>query len=204
VIPFAVSPVFHGETVAVIGGGPSLTLDQMRRVNRARMLGRLRILAVNDAAFVAASDWVHACDARWWSWHGAALACCRAIKTTADADTLDALVDGHLVDTGRSGFDADPSCIRTGGSSVYQGMHIAIHAGARRILLVGVDMRRGEAGETHWHAGHGTRTPDYASAMLPHFATLLPALAERRVEVVNCSPGSALDCFPTGDLRDHV
>jgi len=38
--------------------------------------------------------------------------------------------------------------------------------------------------------------------MLPHFPTLQPALTERGIEVINCTPGSALTCFPMGNLDE--
>ncbi len=43
---------------------------------------------------------------------------------------------------------------------------------------------------------------DYANDMLPNFPTLIEPLKARGVEVVNCTPGSALTCFPMGKIED--
>ena len=52
-------------------------------------------------------------------------------------------------------------------------------------------------GQTHWHGGHPTTHTKtvYENAMLPCFETIVEPLRERGVEVVNCTPGSALDVF---------
>jgi hypothetical protein len=51
-------PDWTGETVAVVGGGPSLTLEQVRLVGIGRFAGRCKVIAVNSAAFLAWwADW---------------------------------------------------------------------------------------------------------------------------------------------------
>lgn len=201
---FVVPPVFLGQTVIIVGGGPSLTLCDAAKVNRARLAGRCRVLAVNDAVYAVRADWLHGCDLKWWRWHVSDLAGFDGFRTSVEATPPEWDV-GQLHETGVTGFDTRPGCIRTGGCGVYQGIHIAIHAGARRVILLGVDMKRGPAGETHWHGGHPTPTTvDYAETLIPRFTTLLPAIAEHGVEVVNATPGSALLTFPLVDLEQAL
>lgn len=78
--------------------------------------------------------------------------------------------------------------------------------GASRILLLGYDMKLGPNGEKHWHADHRGRNPHAAQleGWRNAFATMLPDLAKAGVEVLNCTPGSALTCFPTANLRDWL
>ena len=42
----------------------------------------------------------------------------------------------------------------------------------------------------------------YARNFLPSIRRMAPALAARGVEVLNATPGSALDCFATARLED--
>jgi hypothetical protein len=195
--PYRVERDWPGQTVVIIGGGTSLTLEQLRTVAMARLAQKCRVIAVNDAAFVAWwADWLHACDEQWWTWHGQVARRFPGTRTTVCPGVLASHVTGYLQPTGISGFDPDPASIRTGGNSVYQAMHIAIQAGAKRIGLVGVDMKAGPDGRMHWFGEHPDMIrPDFAADLAPHFASLKPTLAEREIEVMNASPGSALTDF---------
>jgi hypothetical protein len=196
--PFTVERMWPGQTVVILAGGPSVTPAQVRAIARARLLQKCRVIAVNDAVYLAWwADWLHACDAKWWHWHIQAVQRFAGIKTTTCEDVMPGWVDGYLKVTGTEGFDEDPSLIRSGGNGAYQAMHCAIHAGASKIILVGVDMRCGEAGESHWFGDHPDRmVPDHAKGMLPHFATLQPTLEARKITVLNASIRSALRIFP--------
>lgn len=205
---FTVEPIWTGKTACIIGGGPSFTLKQNRLLARARLQpsSRFRVIAVNDAVYGAWwADWLHACDTPWWQDHIQNVHTFPGIKTTLAEDVPEPWVTGYLENTGLQGFDPDPSRCRTGANGVFQAIHIAIHAGAKKVVLVGVDMKEGPKGEKHWFGDHpgrqGFMKVDYASSMIPHFATLLPAMAERGVECFNASPGSALTTFPAIELE---
>lgn len=197
----------EGQTAIIVAGGPSLDLAQVRQVARIRIKrdDETLVVAVNDAVYPCWwADWLHFCDAKWAHWHASAVAKFAGIKTTLD-DTLP-LAWGVKVlnNTGRDGFDPDPACCRHGANSAYQATHSVIHAGVSRILLLGVDLKPSRAGERHWFGDHPQPTnPDFgkwASA----FETLLPSLRERGIEVVNCSPGSALEAFPKQPLESAL
>lgn len=206
---FTVEPIFAGMDVVVCAGGPSFSLKQVRTIARARLApgSKVRIIAVNDAVYplFGVADWLHACDGEWFFEHIQTAHTFPGIKTTLCETIPEPWVTGYLENSGSAGFDPDPSRCRTGANSAYQAMHIAIHACAKRIILVGVDMRKSSAGERHWFGDHAGMLPaaeiDYKVFMAPYFETLKPALSERGIEVVNCSPGSALESFPMGDLE---
>lgn len=76
-----------------------------------------------------------------------------------------------------------------------------MHAGAARIVLVGYDMKPAADGRAHWFGDHPIKTDRAVfSAMLNNFATLPEPLKRLGVEVINCTPDSALKVFPTDDL----
>lgn len=198
---FTVEPIWPGQNVVIIGGGPSLSLQQINAIGQARLDQTCRVIAVNDAVYVAWwADWLHACDAKWWAWHRNKATRFPGIKTTLCETVPHQWVDGYLEETGETGFEPDPAKIRHGSNGTYQAMHCAIHSGAKKIILVGVDMYG-----THWHGGHpdGIETK-YTKTMIPKFETLKPALQEHGVSVVNCSPGSALKAFPAGILQSEL
>lgn len=166
-------------------------------------------MVINDAVYGAFwADWLHACDSAWWHQHIQGVHTFPGIKTCMQDDVPAPWVDGYLLDTGPQGFDPDPTCVRTGGNSAYQAMHCAIHAGVKRIILCGVDMRKGDDGRRHWFGDHdgdlGQVDVNYNRDMAPHFATLKPELEARGIDVWNTSLNSALSTFPKLSLEQAL
>ena len=109
----------------------------------------------------------------------------------------------------------EPDGLRTGRNSGYQTINLAYHTGASRVLLLGYDMHSSGA-NSHWfgkqpvmQAGRPVKQsgdPDhavYASSYLPHFPTLARELVGK-MEVINCTPNSALKAFPWRPLEDML
>lgn len=103
----------------------------------------------------------------------------------------------------------DPGALAIGaGNSGYQAIDLGFHLGGRRALLVGYDMRAGPGGRLHWHENHpiGMNNPDdtlfrrWREAM----AALPPVLAARGLEIVNCTPNSAVTCFPAMPIEEAL
>jgi hypothetical protein len=159
-------------------------------------------IVINDTFRLA--PWaalLYAADAAWWQANPAALAFA-GLKVTVDS------VPGveSLRNTGSAGFDPDPGCIRTGSNSGYQGVHIAAQAGAARILLCGFDMSAARG--AHWFGAHPAglvnTEPHTYERFIRKFGELKVALDALGIEVVNCTPGSALKCFPMMELADAL
>lgn len=85
----------------------------------------------------------------------------------------------------------------TSSNSGLVAMHVAQKLGATRLLLLGYDM-----GGTHYFGPHSeplaNTTPDRFEVMKKQFARWTG------VPVINCTPGSALDCFPRGQIEDYL
>lgn len=194
---------WEGLTAIVVCSGPSLSTGQVRAIAKARNApdSSFRVIAVNDAVYPCwFADHLHSCDARWWRNNVLTLGRFAGVRTSVESDIPWPWTDGFLLDTGQTGYDPDPSNIRTGRNSGYQAIHIAMHYGAARIVLVGMDMKAA-AGGAHFFGNHaGVQVPQYAKTMVPLFESLRPALADRGIDVVNATPGSALEAFPAIDL----
>ena len=107
--------------------------------------------------------------------------------------------------TGRDGLETKPTGIRTGRNSGYQAINLAVHLGAKRIVLLGYDMRF-QGKKSHWHGGHPVEIRDtvFENSMLPCFPSLVKPLAKLGVEVLNATPGSALTVFPMVELENVI
>lgn len=181
-----------GGTVLCIGGGPSLTAADLE-------LARPRVdavIAINNAYQLA--PWatvLYAADARWWAWHKEGIKRFPGLKFSVSPE---AKLHGVqiLQQCGDTGLWEKPNGLCTGRNSGYQAINLAVHLGAARVLLLGYDMQIGPKGEQHWHGEHPNKSRSAYDIFKVKFKTLVPALAARGVEVVNCSRRTALDVFP--------
>jgi hypothetical protein len=102
---------------------------------------------------------------------------------------------GNGVLSAKTGLSDHPGQIHTG-NSAYGALGLAYLMGARRIALFGVD------------ASHARRIEGGRSSNLDHlpalFATAASQLDGAGVEVVNASPGSAIECFPKMTMGDAL
>jgi len=165
------------------------------------------------------ADWLYGADAgRFWGWcsgpgringdepdavdfSGTKIVAWSS-ATLVDRQYLDRLIE-HGVNVLRhcsplqcSGISPDPGLIY-GFNSVHHVLSVIHHTGARRVILLGVDMRA----SGHWHVDwpEGGISADYPP-MRYSLETLVEPLASAGVEVLNASPGSALTCWPAVEL----
>lgn len=192
-----VNPVWRGEKVLVVAGGPSVRPEIVAQCREG-----WRIIAVNNSyKLVPWADLLYFADARWWGWHGQSVQDFAGEIVTLKNHPVVASSKHHvhslLVGAG-SGLSLVPDTLHTGGNSTYQAINFAVLAGAKLIVTMGLDMQN-MGGKSHWHGGHPCRvTPDrtLAQVMAPRFKTMLPTLERLGVKVLNASPGSLCTAFP--------
>jgi hypothetical protein len=222
-----IHPIWAGLTVAVIAGGPSLTQEQVDQVHG------LPTIAVNDAYLLAPwADAIYFADSRWWEWHTKGLARPgltadqvrqrfdefqgARIKVEHPGDATAMLADPrvHLMRNNAHFSDGKapevralsdrPDAVATGTASGYQAINIAYLAGATRILLLGFDARE-SAGRKHWFGDHPEPTAvSWLQGLRYQFQQLANALKVRGIECINCSPDSALECFPKMTVKEAL
>lgn len=188
--------LWPGETCAICASGPSLTLEQVEAVR-----GRARVVVVNTTYRLAPwADLLYGCDRKWWEKERPEFS---GLKVSQDP------VEGVLKVPSEDapGLSLDPVRIHQGANSGYQALNLAVLLGAARVVLLGYDMRV-VGGERHWHGDHppGLNNPDASNfaRWASEFARAVPDLARAGVEVINCTQGSALRCFPMADLEDAL
>jgi hypothetical protein len=199
-IQYATVPrLFPGGTVVCMASGPSLTPEDAEYV-RGKADG---VIVVNTTYKMAPwADILVGSDVRWWNWH----------KGAKDFAGLKFATSRHvqwsgvkiLENTGERGLELDPSKLKHGQNSGYKAVGVAFHTGASRIILLGYDMKRGggKARLEHWHGDHPIASRSNYPFFVKVFRHIAQPLKDQCVEVINCTPDSALDCFPMADLRD--
>ncbi len=198
--------IFEGQAVALVAGGPSLRGFDWERLRGYPVVAINRALEVLPFAHVL---WWS--DSRFWRQNRAAIEAHGAIwKATCqinyhESDAVPGFVKQYRF-TGHSGFDPEPKNLRSGNNSAYAVLHLLAHLGAKRIVMLGVDMRHGPGGKSHFHEGHGLlhQEATMTNLMVPFFQTLAAPLAERGIEVINASEQSALTTWPRCSIEEGL
>ncbi len=96
--------------------------------------------------------------------------------------------------------------IGDGGNSGFQAINLAAQFGAKRIALIGYDMRL-DLG-IHWHGRHpqGLNNPSEhnIARWRRSVDAAAPVLDALGIEVINCSPVSALTAYPKMTLSEAL
>jgi len=188
-----------GGTVVCLGGGPSLTREDVEACR-----GKATVLAINDAYRLAPwADVLYGADSKWWGWHKG-VSSFAGLKFSLQPDAGQWPGVQVLRNTGEGGLELDPSGLRTGRNSGYQAINLAVHLGATRVLLLGYDMGPGPKGETHWFGDHPDRNVSPYTTFLARFEAIVEPLRQLGVEVINCSRRTALTVFPCQPLEEAL
>lgn len=189
---WAIPRAHEGRTVAVLASGPSITGAAAGAIRAAG----IPAIAVNTTHRLAPWAWaLYAADSEWWLHPSNSDALqFPGLKVSCQPVTQGVL---QLRIAGRTGYVDEQDAIHTYSNSGAQALQIAAKSGAARVLLLGFDMHRNV--DDHWHGKHppGLRNTSEAlyTKFVAQFGELAPHLAARGVDVVNCSPDSALNAF---------
>lgn len=194
----AVPKLWPGCTMVCIGSGPSLTPED---VNYCR--DKARVIVINNGYQLAPwADCLYAADGSWIREHQGAPSF-HGFKYTLsrEAGTYRDLGWKLLHETGNKGIDLHPSNLRTGRHSGYQAMHLAVHFGATRIVLLGYDLTRGPKGQEHWHPDHRTRVQSNYPLYVQCLETIVQPLKELGIHVINCSRVTKIPYFERSTIQ---
>ena len=207
--PWSVPREWVGETVVILGGGPS-----MNRATADYARGKARVIAVNSQgidvqtkgepipALAPWADVLYAGDPKWWNDpfnQPRALAFAGLRVTMRDLIPFPEVLSLEKSEL-RQPYDERPSHIVQGGNSGYQAIHLAAQFGAKRILLCGYNMNGG-----HWFGNYHSRklnTRPSFSTWVTQLSQLFAKLAQMGVEVINCTPHSAMSCNKRARLEE--
>jgi hypothetical protein len=190
----------------------------MTREDAEYVRGKCRVIAVNNQgidtvhsetkelvpAFAPWADVLYAADTKWWQDYAPRSLAFAGLKVTI-RDAYGMTGVNTLRISTEQVFDPKPTHLVTGGNSGYQAVHLAAHFGAKRILLLGFDMKM-NGKQRHWFGNHPGRlnSPGNYPQWVRSFGRLATALKGKGIQVINCSTTSALDCFLKAPLRDSI
>lgn len=175
----------------ILGGGPSLFDNDLDLIKDEFVIG------VNNSIFLG--DWVDVCwfgDMKWWKWHKD-----RLLKEKRKVATCNMKLKGemehwwkHYIRKG-SGINTKEGEVAWNSSSGASAINFAYHMGYRKIVLLGFDMRRID-GMKNWHMAHKEKDHDPFKRHIKGFTQISIDAKKLGVEIINCTPGSDLKCFP--------
>ena len=195
-----------GATVVILASGPSLTIKQCEAVSDWREGSEARRTIAVNTTFRRApwADVLYACDAPWWRLHYAEVQqVFNGALWTQDKEATREFGVNRVESANLPGLGKRTGVIHQGANSGYQAVNLAYQAGVKKIILLGFDMQG-----THWHGPYTNGLPNTAvhlfSSWIKNFERLAADLAALRIDVVNCTPGSALKAFPAGELAEAL
>lgn len=199
-----------------VASGPSLSMEQIYCIKKVHERDQCRVLAVSDSyKLLPDADIVYSTACDWWDWHYIAVkkACRGRLVTPNAAAALKykglEYVEGVKV---HQGLSSKRGTIHLGKNSGFAALNLAVLEGAKKVLLVGYDMRKHDEpkdkgketyGLLHWFGDHPVKkgTP-YFKGWIEKYRETVGQLKEWGIEVVNCTPESALRCYPSGSLEE--
>ena len=217
-----VPKLWPDSTVFIIGGGSSIKhqIEHIATVLweiREDHLNQARTIACNDAYMWG--DMIDVCLFGDWSWftyqcenHAAALRQFTGMFVSP-CDEAKRCPAVKAVQRRKRGLCEDPDFIAWNCNSGGCAINLALHLGAKKIVLVGFDMKLNEkTRESNWHPNekaikHGKPpTQDSYTRMLGFFTSIKEDLDKKfpNVEVINATPGSALKEFPIMSFDEVV
>ncbi len=194
-----VPELWPDSTMVVIGGGPSISSTPLHLIHH------LPCVAANNAFKLG--PWVDAMffgDCRWFEWHKEALLKYEGIKTTTCERHRGKMGIKLLKRENSEPLAKSSDSLAWNKSSGAAAINLAVHLGARRIILVGFDMQQVD-GQSNYHNEHKTRSGE---KVYRRFKSRMPQLAkalqERGISAINATPGSALNAFPIMALEEAL
>lgn len=220
-----VLPAWSGQTVVILGGGPSLTREHLVAVCEARMRDEIKVVAINDLYLLASyADLHYAADSHWHAWHTNGIAKPKLGLSARDVAAHWRAFKGQKSTIQNSGANVADDAVHmlknrshphnglgislltdtiSGRNSGMHGLNITALAGADTIILCGFDAREPTTGvDAHGLCGdHPRPTPQEAYELYRRdMSAAENDLATLGVRVLNASKISALNNFERIDI----
>lgn len=179
------------QTVVVIASGPSLTEEDCGRVKEA---GRKTIVTNTTFKLCPWADVLLGFDFRWWSHYRNEVREFKGEKFSCSGTK--AIGIPSL---------AKQDWFKHYGNSGVAAVSLALATGAKKVVLLGVDCKPID-GKLHWHGDHPKQLGNARSIgnWPKQFGQVAKSAHKLEVDVVNCSPGTALQAFRLGTLTDEL
>lgn len=199
--PWRIPEEWKGETVFVVGGGPSVAHQRPHRLK-----GRKVIVINSSYETCPFAQYLFFGDNRWNEEHKNRPAFIEFRKTAKIVTVSDPARGGYLLKLRRivptcnaNGLTTTRIGLSAQKTSFQGGINLAAMLGARRIVLLGLDGKRAASGLTHHHTPHKWPTKDGAGpwgSQKKQLQFIVQPLKAMGIEVYNTCPDSAFDFWP--------
>lgn len=191
--------IWPNETVYIIGGGSSLKDVDLEPLHQRNVIG------CNDAYMLG--SWIDVCcfgDIKWFGEHKERLKDFLGLKVTWREEYLQE--SGiHVMKGEPRGLILKPGWIGWNTNTGAMAINLAVVFGAKKIVLLGFDMKLDKDGENNWHKNNVDKPDkDVFKKFLKSFLYLQLDMKKKvpDVEVLNATPDSRLKAFPKVDLKE--
>ena len=203
----------------ILGTGPSVTPEVIELLQATR----LPIFGCNNAYQVAPLKALLSCNAEWWDYYWPRDEKLRDgdfDKWTWDSPTAKRYRISHIKGEWGDGLSTTPGVIHFGHSSGYQLLNLAtVQYGVTQAVLIGYDLRfpagyngvnKHPGGDRHYFGEypkelqHWTRFNMGKGGELNGLLDCYKTIQPDGLRIINCSPGTALDFFETGELCEWI
>ena len=227
-----VPKIWDGGDVWILGGGPSITKQfqiptglvqgvlsgvkplseyssYMEPIHTKHVIGiNVAFLIGNwiDMTFFGDTNYFLRYKEQMQQFPGLKVSCCPAV-------TKDYWVKFLIKDTNHiRGISDNPKAVSWNGNSGAAAISVAANTGAKRIFLLGFDMKLDDVSqEQHWHSlykqASRNERPRKGLPFKRHMVGF-PAIAQdakrRKIEIINVNPGSAIEDFQKVSLSDAL
>ena len=217
---------YEGETVVIVATGPSITDEQIVHLYDARMLNRIKVITVNNAYQIFPfTDIQVACNDNWWEYyllHDPSLRTIKADCWTRYKNISEKYGINYIDSIVKDGLSGDQSVVHINHGSGPMAINFATLYGFKKIILLGHDMKYakdydgknqkvgstprhyfGEYPKSMQHFPQSKNSIDQEGrivGLIRTYEKMIPDLISMKVDVVNCTPNSALECFRKSDL----
>jgi hypothetical protein len=216
---FPVPKIWPDSTVYIIGGGWSLRADAgiSEKASIATALTMLseflkpihnkRSIGVNDAFMLG--DWVDVCwfgDNGWYEKNKTGLAEFAGLKLHCVNSAI-RKPGCHRLNRGKPyGLEARPGYISWNHNSGASAINAAVHLGAKKIILLGFDMKKSPGHKNNWHERHEKK--DKRWNPYPRFMKGFPHIKREakkmNVQIINATTDTDLKEFPIVPIKEAL
>lgn len=210
--------MWEGQTAFLLGGGPGLNDVNLDLIKHRRIIGinnaygdpikdeEGKTKRRGELVYYEPRSWVDIVwfsDSRWFVWHRESLEKFSGLIAHSAPRQSKRLGLAFYKWGKRAGIDPRPSYIAHNKSAGGGAINFAFHLGVKRVVLLGYDMRR-VGGKPNWHDDHPSPDKDPYWRFLRVFPLIARDAKRYGLDIINCTPGSAIDAFPIMHLEEYL
>lgn len=196
--------MWSGETVFIIGGGPSLSSMDLSPIHKRKSIGAncayllgnwIDIIIFGDHNFHR-DNLPHCME----HYKGLICTCCTKYYSPPllNHPRIKVLVRGSY------GLESKPGKISWNNSTGAAAVSLAYILGAKKIVLLGFDMHRDDNGNNNFHDHHKGQGPTSQEVYDRHIRGFEHIKNSKKVEIVNATPDSSMTLFPMVNLEETL